>query len=197
MEEAFTNVYEEKIWGDNGEREYAGSSGGGSAVDYNKNTYIPFLKEVIKKNKVKSIVDLGCGDFKCGRLIYDDLDISYTGYDVYKKIVDYNTQTHPKYTFKHLDFCNQKEEIIKADMCILKDVLQHWTTQDIYTFLDYLVNNNCFKFILIVNCCHQHDDNTNIQTGDFRPLSSNFLPLKKYNPTRVYTYGTKEACVIV
>ena len=196
MEEAFTNVYERKIWGDNGETEYAGSSGSGSTVDYNK-TYIPYLKEIINKNKIKTIVDLGCGDFKCGKLIYDDLDVEYTGYDVYKKIVDYNTQQHPKYKFKHLDFCNQKEEIIKADMCILKDVLQHWTLENIYTFLDYLVKNKLFKFILIVNCCQQNADNTIIETGDFRPLSSNLFPLKKYNPVTVFRYGTKEVCLIV
>lgn len=138
MEEVFTTVYEEKHWGDNGETEYTGSSGSGSSVDYNKK-YIPYLKDVIKTNKIKTVVDLGCGDFRCGPLIYDDLDISYTGYDVYKKVIDYNIG-HFKYNFKHLDFCNEKEKIIKADMCILKDVLQHWSLDNIYTFLDYL---NC------------------------------------------------------
>ena len=55
MEEVFTNIYEGKVWGDNGETEYTGTSGSGSAVDYNKD-YIPYLKDVIKTNKFKTVV---------------------------------------------------------------------------------------------------------------------------------------------
>ena len=194
MEEVFTNIYEGKVWGDNGETEYTGTSGSGSAVDYNKD-YIPYLKDVIKTNKFKTVVDLGCGDFRCGPLIYDDLEVEYTGYDVYKKVIDYNKKRHPRYTFHHLDFYNKKEQIVRADMCILKDVLHHWSAEDIYTFLDYLVDNKCFKIIFIVNCCQQVDD-TNINRGDFRPLNSKLFPLKKYNPLRVFTYETKEVCII-
>ena len=84
-----------------------------------------FLKKFITDNNIKTIVDLGSGDFKCGKLIYDDLDIMYTGYDVYKKVVDYNSKQNSKsiYSFIHLDFCNNKENIINGDLCILKDVI--------------------------------------------------------------------------
>ena len=106
MEEIFTNIYENKIWGGNYISEYNGTSGCGSEISYNKDTYVPFLKKFIISNNIKNIVDLGCGDFKCGKLIYDDLDIKYTGYDTYKKIIDYNLKQYslPKYFFEHLDF---------------------------------------------------------------------------------------------
>ena len=197
MEDYFTNVYEKKVWGDNKNDEYSGSSGGGSLIDYNKYTYIPFLKIFILHNNIKNIVDLGCGDFICGKLIYDDLDILYTGYDTYKKVIDYNRKQHalPKYSFIHLDFYNNKERIIPGDLCILKDVLQHWKIDEIYTFLDYLVENKLFKYILICNCRNQTKDNP---TNDHRstPLSNNFFPLKKYNPVKLYHYNTKEVSVI-
>lgn len=85
-------------------------------------------------------MDLGCGDFIIGKLLYDDIDIIYTGYDTYKKVIGYNITQYPetKYTFKHLDFYKNKESIIKGDMCILKDVIQHWSLNEIYLFLDYL-----------------------------------------------------------
>jgi len=144
-----------------------------------------------------TIVDLGCGDFKCGKLIYNDLDILYTGYDTYKKVIDYNSKQYslPKYSFIHLDFFNKKESIIKGDLCILKDVLQHWKMDEIYTFLDYLVDNKLFKYIFICNCCKQTEDNPK---NDHRstPLSINFFPLKKYNPIKLYNYNTKEVSVI-
>ena len=151
MEEIFTNVYENKTWGDNSDDTYKGSSGPGSDLNYNKDTYIPYLKKFILKNNIKNIVDLGCGDFKCGKLIYDDLDVLYTGYDTYKKVVEYNLKHNslPKYFFIHLDFFNNKERIINGELCILKDVMQHWSLDNIHTFLDYLIEHKKFKYILI------------------------------------------------
>ena len=189
MESVFTNVYECKWWGNNGHAEYAGSSGGGSDIEYNRTSYVPFLKKFITDNDIKTVVDLGCGDFKCGKLIYDDLDVSYTGYDAYKKIIQCHLKEHaasPKYSFVHLDFCAHKEEVANGDVCILKDVLQHWSLADIYAFLDCAVEHKKFKFILICNCCRQTQDNVDIPNGACRDLSCDFLPLKKYNAVKVF-----------
>ena len=198
MEQVFTNIYENNIWGNNNNFVYNGSSGGGSDLDYNKNSYVLFLKKFITDNNIKNIVDLGCGDFRCGKLIYDDLDISYTGYDAYKKIIDYNSsqQSLPKYSFNHLDFCNNKENIINGDLCILKDVIQHWSLDYIYTFLDYLIEYKKFKYILICNCCNQTQDNADIHIGGWRQLSCDYFPLKKYNPIKLFNYHSKEVSII-
>lgn len=198
MEDVFTDIYENKKWGDDNNSNYVGSSGGGSALEYNKTTYVPFLQKFIVDNKIKKIVDLGSGDFQCGKLIYDELDISYTGIDVYKKIVDYTSSLYqsPKYSFMHLDFCNNKESIPGGDLCILKDVICHWSLDNIYTFLDYLVEHKKFKYILICNCNEQYTHDTDIANGGWRTLSCDYFPLKKYNPTKLYNYNTKEICVI-
>jgi hypothetical protein len=198
MEQVFTNIYNNHIWGNNNNPEYNGSSGGGSDIDYNKETYIPLLKKFIKDNRIKTVVDLGCGDFRCGKLLYDNLDIVYTGYDTYKKIIEYNSKHAPseKYSFHHLDFCNSKENIIDGDLCILKDVLQHWSLEHIYNLLDYLISNKRFKYILICNCSNQRIDNIDIQTGGIRDLSCDYYPLKKYNPVKLLKYHTKEVSLI-
>ena len=198
MEQIFTNVYESKLWGDNTNKEYNGGSGPGSSIYYNKDNYVPFLKKFITENNIKNIVDLGCGDFTCGKIIYDDLNVLYTGYDTYKKIIDYNSKTYllPKYSFIHLDFCYNKENIIDGELYILKDVIQHWSLDNIYTFLDYLVGHKKFRYILICNCCGQTQDDTNITTGDYRQLSCEYLPLKKYNARKLYNYYGKEVSII-
>jgi lipopolysaccharide biosynthesis glycosyltransferase len=195
--EVFTEVYENKVWGNNGNTEYNGSSGDGSFVEKN-NEYILYLKSFIKDNSISSIVDLGCGDWKCGKLLYDDLSIQYTGYDAYEKMVEYNNKTYgsSKYTFTQLDFLNNSDKIAEADLCIIKDVLQHWPLESIYTFLDYLVASKKFKYILVTNCKWQNRDNTNISMGEFRPLSKDFLPLKKYNPIFQLAYEAKEVVLI-
>ena len=68
----FTDIYENCVWGNNNESEYSGTSGLGSEINYNKD-YIFFLKKFIVENNISKITDLGCGDFKCGKAIYDDL----------------------------------------------------------------------------------------------------------------------------
>jgi hypothetical protein len=198
MEQVFTYIYENKIWGNNYNAKYNGSSGEGSSINYNKDSYVIFLKKFITDNQIKKVIDLGCGDFICGPYIYSDLDVTYRGYDVYKNVIEFNSSQYPKSKFKfvHLDFYNEKEEIQGGDLCILKDVLQHWPLKDIYEFLDYLVESKKFKYILICNCCYQDTDDTDIQIGNFRCLSSDFLPLKKYNAQKVYNYNTKEVSVI-
>ena len=81
----------------------------------------------------------------------------------------------------------------------MKDVLQHWSVKDIHIFLNYIINNKLFKFILIINCCNQHndynEDSKNV-TGDWYQLSANYKPLKLYNPTIIYKYNTKEVSLI-
>jgi hypothetical protein len=191
----FTNIYKNKIWSD----DINNLSGPGSSIYLNNETYIPFLKKFIIDNNIKSIVDLGCGDFVCGKLIYDDIqDIKYYGYDIYEDIIKKHRETYKnsKYEFNYLDIINEKDKIINSDLCIIKDVLQHWPLNDIYIFLDYLCNNYKFKYILITNCCNQQQNNTNIKIGDFRPLSCDFFPLKRYRPIKLYNYSTKEVSVI-
>lgn len=198
MENIFTKIYESKKWGNNNSDNYSGSSGYGSSIEYNKK-YIEIVKKIINDNKINSVVDLGCGDFRIGRLLYDDLNVSYTGYDVYKKIIDYHTSQYsqPKYTFKHLDFYTNKENIVQADMCILKDVIQHWATEQIYVFMDYLLESKKFKYILLVNCCYQEvNDESCSHVGGWRQLTCNLLPLKKYNAVKIANYNTKEISII-
>jgi SAM-dependent methyltransferase len=197
----FDCIYEKSIWGDNSVKHYNGGSGDGSDLSYNLTTYVPFLKTFLLGHQIKSVVDLGCGDFVCGPYIYSDIAIEYTGYDTYQKIIDYNRSTFSaskKYTFHQLDIFNEWDKIAPADVCILKDVLQHWRTADIYTFLDAIVLSKKFKYIIICNCCDQVENNVDLYvTGGFRKLSANFFPLQRYDPIILYKYHTKEISLIV
>jgi hypothetical protein len=195
MEPIFTHIYETNQWGQDEHTEYKGSSGEGSEIHYNQDTYVPFLKTFIRQLDIRSVTDLGCGNFKCGPLIYDDLSIDYLGYDTYEKIVNANKSRYPGYAFTHLDFYTDRYAIRSSDLCILKDVIQHWKMEEIYSFLDYLVETKKFKYILLCNCCDQstdHPENERRCTS----LSIDLFPLKKYNPVKLYNYHSKEVSVI-
>ena len=191
--ETFTSIYEKGSWGDDKHPVYKGSSGSGSEIDYNTD-YIRCIRQFIKEKNIKTVVDLGCGTGKYYNIIYADLDIKYTGYDAYEKVILHNQSVFnpSKYTFIHKDFNNNKESIESADLYIIKDVLQHCKLKDIYTFLDYITGQKKFKYIIITNCCHTASDNTDIKVGECRALSASFFPLKKYKPVKLLNYHTKE-----
>ena len=196
----FTKIYEECEWGDDKNPEYHGSSGDGSSLTVNELGYSQFVIDFIRRNEIKTIVDIGCGDFLCGSRIYDTLEnIQYFGFDAYEKLITHhkNHYAAPKYNFQHLDVFADREALPPADLYIMKDILQHWCLEDIYTFMDYIVESKKYKYIILVNCCLQKSDDTDIPTGSGRPLSSQLYPLKKYKPLKIFNYFTKEVSIIV
>ena len=192
----FTDIYQREYWGSNEAADYRGSSGSGSSVHYNQDTYVPWLRGFLQENHITSVVDIGCGDFRCGPLIYDGLDIAYHGFDVYAPLVNSLSKRYSKYTFTTADCFKERHTLPTADLCILKDVLQHWSTAEIYTFLDDVIGAKKFRYILVCNCAQQKKDNKDIKTGKQRQLSAAFLPLKQYRARVLFRYSTKEVSVI-
>ena len=90
MEQIFSSIYKNCLWGSNGNSNYQGSSGDGSSPEYNID-YIDFIKKFIDDNNIKSVSDGGCGDWRLGSSLYYDLDIEYNGYDVYSELIAYLT----------------------------------------------------------------------------------------------------------
>jgi len=194
----FTKIYEEGYWGSNGKSHasYTGSSGPGSSISYNIDSYIPFVRKFIRENKISKVVDLGHGDWQSSHLIYDGLDVSYVGYDAYEKICRYNSKKYPAYTFIYCDFVKDIALVEKGDLFIIKDVLQHLCNRDIVDTLSYLINNKRFKYILITNCCEQEIDDEDIVNGGWRQLSVLKSPLSIFKPVILLKYHTKEVSLI-
>lgn len=200
----FTDIYEKDAWGNNRNPNYNGSSGDGSAYRYNIKTYVPFMHKIFKKYNIHSVVDLGCGDFRIGRALYNGRGIRYTGYDTYDKIITYHRTQYDSnfYTFVHSDFTkhDELEKLKPADLCILKDVLQHWPYKTIIEVMDYLVHANKYKYIIVVNCYKSADpkvSSADIEPGGWRPLSISKYPLNRYGGVKLYNWDTKEVSIII
>jgi SAM-dependent methyltransferase len=143
-EERFDTIYREKLWGVNQENE--GYSGGGSDLE-NVLPYYQYLTQFIKDHHIRSVVDLGCGDWTFSKWV-DWTGIDYIGYDVVASVVEKNRQ---KYGSDHIRFVHANfltEDIPKADLMICKHVLQHMPTRDVFLVLQRLPK---FKYSLILN----------------------------------------------
>ena len=207
---AFTEVYDTNTWGDNKDPKYKGSSGPGSALLYNEKTYIPFMNKFLKDYEIKSVVDLGCGDFIVGPLLYENTNINYTGYDAYKGVIDHNNDKFKdknNFKFIHSDFTTEldRQNLKIADLCIIKDVLQHLPNLTITNFMDYIIKSKKYKYILLINCYKtipekpedtEDSERRNINPGEFNSLSALRHPLKQYNAKVIYKWDTKEVSLI-
>lgn len=126
----FDTIYTEKLWA----RDSHMLSGKGSYGEW-ADKFVHWINLFIANNNINSIVDIGCGDFNIGSKICKQVT-QYYALDVSQEIIKINQNR-----FKHLnnvhfiqiDAC--KDKLPKADLIILKEVLQHLTNTQIEAIL--------------------------------------------------------------
>lgn len=113
--------------------DYSHDSGAGSDPFFAR-AYISFVSEFIKEHKVRSVVDLGCGDFRVGSSIdYGDAHVIAVDASP-DHIRDHeNKFKDKKIEFRHSDLRNF--DMSSVDLVLIKDVIQHWPTEDITQWL--------------------------------------------------------------
>lgn len=128
VEEVFADVYASGRWG--GQPYHSGSG----SRDAPAHSYAACVRELIRTAGVRSVVDIGCGDFQVARQFVDGLE-SYRGLDVVQAIVDRNTAQYgtDTITFTRLDAASS--DLPPADLCLVRQVLQHLSNQQIIAIL--------------------------------------------------------------
>ena len=79
MENKFTNIYKKNYWG---------SSGSGSNFSYTNKWFLNEIRNNIDKYGIKSIADLGCGDWEIMKHFKFNNDETYTGLDCVDFLID-------------------------------------------------------------------------------------------------------------
>ncbi len=140
----FTKIYSDNIWGQP-KSESPFYSGTGSDEDYAK-LYSFSLPKFIIENNITSMVDLGCGDFRVGSKILNDVNIDYIGVDIVPELIDYNKQNYNKnnITFRCLNIV--KDKLPRAELCTIRQVLQHLSNNDIKRVLKKCKD---YKYLII------------------------------------------------
>ncbi len=140
MEDRFTKIYTKNIWG---------SSGSGSNYSPTNKWYLNELREHIDAYDIRTIADLGCGDWELMKhFIFNDRE-HYTGMDCVKYLIDNHNRDYNKPNVKFIHSDVSVEVPSGFDLVILKDVLQHWNDSDIMNKLTEILQKN--KYVYVIN----------------------------------------------
>lgn len=166
QENTFEQIYRTGYW-----RSYYGTeSGPGSSIECSK-PYLDFVQQFCVDNTIKSILDLGCGDFNLMRHFNFD-GIVYHGVDVVDFVIQNNIQTYgtSNLTFESTSIVGYTPKQ-KYDLVLCKDVLQHLPTSDVADILRILTNN-----LSLVTNDYSVGYNQNVQSGKYSPIDLNSPP---------------------
>lgn len=151
--DAFSKIYRENLWGGDKNEFFSGSGSIGRVAD----TYIDYISKFIITHDIKSVVDLGCGDFRIGRNIAA-VSRHYIGVDVVPELISHHNE---KYSCDTIDFqCLDitRDAIPSGELCLVRQVLQHLSNAEVASVLNKL---NGFRYILI--------------TEHFPPMNESFV----------------------
>jgi len=171
MHRNFDQLYTTMGWvGDDSD---SAGSGTGSTLDTNAH-YLDYLQRLLSDTtlNIQSIVDVGCGDFHVMQHVDLGVDQSYHGYDVSQVAID---RAHQKLTWKQekddddeddddeddeeedsstknkkitFTVSEPQQQYERADLIIIKDVLQHLPLADALAITNQLSK---FRYALVLN----------------------------------------------
>jgi len=173
IEKKFTEKYINNSW-----KGKESKSGPGSSLLVNK----PLLEKIenfVKENNIKSIVDLGCGDFNWMKNFDFNLIDSYKGIDIVKQLIKDNNSKYSNNKIKFIQSSIIDCDIPPSDMIICKDVLFHLSFDHTNKVLGNIKKSNT-KFL--VSTTFYDFENVDIITGNWRPINLETTPFSLKKP---------------
>lgn len=136
--EVFVDIYARNQWdGAIGELR----SGSGSTQSQAQ-AYVAAVRAFIIRHKIRTVVDLGCGNFIVGKMLSSP-NIHYVGVDIVPAVIQRNAS---QYTNSHTEFVVRdflRDELPAGDLYLVRQVLQHLSNHEIATALSRLSKLPC------------------------------------------------------
>lgn len=177
-----------------GQDKWTGGSGPGSTAAFCR-PLARWLRGYLLEHRIRSLVDLGCGDIQWMPGALAGLDVDYVGLDVVPDLLEAHRQRLPadRFTFKLLDVARAPvTEIPAADLYWAKDVLQHWPSADVAQFLDRFFAARPDAHLVVVNCHGQTADERQLDDRwHFAPLAGDRPPLAAYVRDTLFVWNKK------
>jgi len=165
IQDRFVSIYKNNLW-----RSKESVSGTGSEIAYTQNLR-NWLRIAINKYSFNKICDAPCGDFNWMRLVMENQNIEYFGYDIVPELIQRNNNlfSNDRIKFVHCNICVDKIE--DCDLLIVRDILFHLSFSDINLFLKN-ISSVRYKFMLTTSHITASTFlNFDIKSGDFRKLN--------------------------
>ena len=158
----FTNIYINNKWGDK-----ESFSGSGSNLRQTK-VILKSLPNLINKYKIKSFLDIPCGDFYWMKE-FNFKDLKYIGADIVREIIDNNNSNYSKKNINFLNLNLISDDLPYADLLFCRDCLVHFSFEDIFKALKNIQKTKC-KYFMTTNF-YSREINENIPTGSWRTIN--------------------------
>jgi hypothetical protein len=146
----FTHIYAHNCWEGKESR-----SGEGSEGDFAKQK-VSLITELIKDFGVRSILDLGCGDFHWMPEVVRSID-RYHGVDVVESLIQENKRRFENrvVSFQCLDLSDPEEQRVlslrDADLVTCLDVFGHLLNKEVDSLLNFIFYEIQAKLFLVTN----------------------------------------------
>jgi hypothetical protein len=179
----FFDIYSNNAWGGAESR-----SGSGSSLEQTK-TIREQLPTIIRNLGVKSFLDIPCGDFYWMKQVRLGVD-EYIGADIIGQLIE---QNHARYTTQNRRFIVldiMKDQLPPVDLIFSRDCLVHFSFRDICRTIGNIKRSNS-KYLLTTTFTAQ-DRNTDIATGEWRPLNLQLPPFNFPKPIVVINENCTE-----
>lgn len=164
----FSQIYEKSQWGKAGQDLFF--SGPGSRLPTHVLPYVKAVRGYLAEfDPLLNIADLGCGDFFVGSQIRNTAS-KYIACDVVPSLIEHNKKqfSHIDVDFRLIDIVN--DPLPKADLAIIRQVLQHLSNDSIKKVMRKLVH---YKYLIVTEYLPRGPFTPNVdqQTGAFSRLA--------------------------
>ena len=141
----FSYIYKSKYWKGSGDGSLSGAGSNENTTQKIKHE----LQNFFNQKKIQSILDIPCGDWKWMSTM-DFQHLNYIGCDVVKEMIEDNSKLYARDNVKFMVKSLIDDDLPKADIIIVRDLLVHLDTSDILKCLANIKRND-FKYIAITN----------------------------------------------
>lgn len=178
----FYDIYHSRSWSSE-----ESLSGKGSEINQSIGV-INQLPQVLSSLKIKSLLDVPCGDFNWMKQVNLD-KISYTGGDIVSGLISSNKQfCNATRDFQAMDISSSK--LPHADLILSRDCLVHFSFKNIYKTLENICDSN-IKYIMMTHFLYNRE-NIDIPTGKWRTLNFELPPFNFPSPMTIIIEGTTQ-----
>ncbi len=175
--QVFSYIYDHAVWR-NGADE-GSLSGAGSEVDATQ-TVRREIADTLDRLNVKSVLDVGCGDFNWMKHV-DLGTVDYLGVDIVRTVMDENQRLYGSDRRRFLTLDAVTDQLPRADLVLCREVLFHLSLADGRSLLDNIKRSGA-KYAMITSDTAT-SFNADIKTGDFRILNLLKRPFHLPGPT--------------